>query len=156
MKITYERNRGYEVVCDSKRKNPNANIVLPLQATKNSVGWDIFSPVDAVILPMKSVMIWTDVKAYFRANEALLINVRSSMGKQPVMIANTQGWIESDYYENEDNDGNIGIRLFNLGDTPFEIKAGDRIAQGMFIEWLAADNGKSKENRNGGFGSTKK
>ena len=72
------------------------------------------------------------------------------------MLANTQGWIESDYYSNSDNDGNIGIRLFNLGATPYEIKAGDRIAQGMFIKYLVADNGNTDVKRQGGFGSSGK
>ena len=101
-------------------------------------------------------MIWTDVKARFGPDEALLINVRSSMGKQPVMLANTQGWIESDYYSNPDNDGNIGIRLFNLGQTPYKIERGQRFAQGMFIKYLIAENCNSDSERVGGIGSTGK
>ena len=107
-----------------------------------------------MIAPMQSVMIWTDVKAYFPADEVLLINVRSSMGKQPVMLANTQGWIDADYYGNPDNDGNIGLRLFNLGQSEYIIKRGDRIGQGMFVKTLRADQGDSAAKRLGGFGST--
>ena len=148
-------NRYFEVVSDKFRKT-NGEIILPTRATKSSIAYDFYSPVDIKIDPMRSVMIWTDVKAHFNADEALLINVRSSMGKQPVMIANTQGWIESDYYSNPDNDGNIGIRLFNLGDDPYYITAGERIAQGMFIKYLTADNGNTDNVRQGGFGSTNK
>ena len=103
---------------------------------------------------MQSAMIWTDVKAHFNEDEALLLNIRSSMGKQPVMIANTQGWIDSDYYSNPDNDGNIGIRLFNLGNTSYVVKTGDRIAQGMFVKYLVADNGNTDCVRKSGFGSS--
>ena len=146
-------NRYFEIVTDSYRKNLT-NITLPTRASKSSIAYDFYSPVDITINPMQSAMIWTDVKAKFNDNEALLINVRSSMGKHPIMIANTQGWIESDYYSNPDNDGNIGIRLFNLGTEPYIIKKGDRIGQGMFINYLVADNGNTDDIRNGGFGST--
>ena len=148
-------NRYFKVVTNSYRKTAG-DITLPTRATKSSIAYDFYTPIDTIILPMQSVMIWTDVKAKFNPDEALLINVRSSMGKQPIMLANTQGWIESDYYSNSDNDGNIGIELFNLGATPYEIKAGDRIAQGMFIKYLVADNGNTDVKRQGGFGSSGK
>lgn len=144
----------FEIVDDKFRKNETAR--LPLRATAHSVGYDFFSPVDIEIPPMSAEMIWTDVKARFGPDEALLINVRSSMGKQPVMLANTQGWIESDYYSNPDNDGNIGIRLFNLGQTPYKIERGQRFAQGMFIKYLIAENCNSDSERVGGIGSTGK
>lgn len=145
--------RHFEVVSDKHRKN-NVDIKLPTRATKNSIGYDFYSPIAVDIEPMHSQMIWTDVKAIFNSDEALLINVRSSMGKQPVMISNTQGWIESDYANNPDNDGNIGFRLFNLGDTIYTVRVGDRIGQGMFIKYLTTDDDNATSTRNGGFGST--
>ena len=148
-------NRYFEVVSDKYRKN-KGEITLPTRATKSSIAYDFYSPVAVTIPPMQSVMIWTDVKAHFNEDEALLLNVRSSMGKHPVMIANTQGWIESDYCNNPDNDGNIGIRLFNLGTEPYVVRLGDRIAQGMFIKYLVADNGNTANTRQGGFGSSGK
>ena len=148
--------RGFEVVTDAKRKHPGVEIKLPQRGSKYAVAYDIYSPIDAVIKPMERCFIWTDVKAYFGHDEALLINVRSSMGKQPVIIANNQGWVECDYYGNPDNDGNLGVNLFNLGTTDYVIKAGDRIAQCMFINYLAADSGNTDAERMGGFGSTNK
>ena len=148
-------NRYFEVVSDKFRKT-NCEITLPTRATKSSIAYDFYSPVGVTIPPMQSVMIWTDVKAHFNEDEALLLNVRSSMGKHPVMIANTQGWIESDYYNNPDNDGNIGCRLFNLSTEPYVINVGDRIMQGMFIKYLVADNGNTDNTRQGGFGSSGK
>ena len=147
--------RRFEVVSKTYRKT-TGEIILPTRATKCSVAYDFYSSVTVTIPPMQSVMIWTDVKAEFNTDEALLINVRSSMGKHPVMIANTQGWIESDYYSNPDNDGNIGIRLFNLGNEPYVVRVGDRIAQGMFVKYLTADNGNTDTERLGGFGSSGK
>ena len=148
-------NRYFEIVSDKYRKN-EGEIILPTRATKHSIAYDFYSPVAVTIPPMQSVMIWTDVKAHFNEDEALLLNVRSSMGKHPIMIANTQGWIESDYCNNPDNDGNIGVRLFNLGTAPYIVRVGDRVAQGMFIKYLVADNGNTDNTRQGGFGSSGK
>lgn len=128
---------------------------LPTRSTKYAAAYDFYSPLYAIVEPHKSIMIWTNVKAQMEHDEVLLINVRSSMGKQPIMIANTQGWIDSDYYGNESNDGNIGVRLYNLGDTPYEIKTGDRIAQGMFVKYLTTDDDEGNGAvRTGGIGST--
>ena len=150
------RNRGFEVVSDEFRKHKGVVIRLPQKATKGSSALDFFSPIDIIIKPQDNVMIWTDVKAYLNSNEVLLLNVRSSMGKCPIMLSNTQGWIDPDYYSNADNGGNIGLRLFNLGSNYYIIKVGDRIGQGMFTNSLPADSGDSENERVGGFGSTGK
>lgn len=147
--------RFFEVVKDEYRKN-SGEIKLPTRATKHSAGYDFYSPIDIVIPPHEMVMIWSDIKAHMYYDNVLIINVRSSMGKQPIMIANTQGWIDQDYYGNESNDGNIGFRLFNLGDTPYEIKAGDRIGQGIFIKYGTIKGDNTKTKREGGFGHSGK
>jgi dUTP pyrophosphatase len=146
--------RFFEVVKDEFRKNTEVEIKLPTRATEHSAAYDFYSPVNVTIQPNEMAMIWTDVKASMYYDNVLLLNVRSSMGKYPIMIANTQGWIDSDYYSNVDNDGNIGIRLLNLGKTPYEIKIGDRIAQGMFVKFGTIKNDDAKGVRAGGFGST--
>ena len=147
--------RFFEVVKDEYRKN-SGEIKLPTRATKHSAGYDFYSPIDIVIPPHEMVMIWSDIKAHMYYDNVLIINVSSSMGKQPIMIANTQGWIDQDYYGNESNDGNIGFRLFNLGDTPYEIKAGDRIGQGIFIKYGTIKGDNTKTKREGGFGHSGK
>ena len=147
--------RFFEVVKDECRKN-EGEIKLPTRATAHSAGYDFYSPVDATIPPNESVMIWTDVKAHMYYDNALLIIPRSSMGKHPVMIANTVGLIDSDYYGNVDNDGNIGFRLLNLGNTPYEIKAGDRLGQGIFIPYGIVKDDQAVAVRQGGYGSTNK
>lgn len=146
--------RRFEVVKDEFRKNSDAEIRLPTRGSKNSAGYDFYSPVDAVIQPNEMVMIWTDVKASMYYDNALIIIPRSSMGKHPIMISNTVGLIDSDYYGNESTDGNIGFRLFNLGTTPYEIKAGDRIGQGVFIKYGTVKDDNTTTERKGGFGST--
>lgn len=148
------RRRGFEVVIDDCRRHPNKVIKLPTKSTKYAAAYDIYSPVDLVIEPGEKKSFYTDVKAYCRKNEAIIINVRSSMGRHPIMLANTQGWIDSDYYGNVVNDGNISINLNNIGSEPFTIKTGERIAQAMFTSYLTADLGNSDIERIGGLGST--
>lgn len=145
--------RKFEIVKEDMRRT-NGDIQLPTRASEYSIAYDIYSPINVTIPPMQSKLIWTDVKVQFETDEALLINVRSSMGKNKIMLANTQGWIESDYYENNSNDGNIGINLFNLGEKDYVIKKGDRIAQCMLIKYLTFENGNTDKKRNGGFGSS--
>lgn len=146
--------RYFEVVSDPFRRNPDVEIQLPTRGSKNSAGYDFYSPVDVIIQPNEMVMVWTDVKAHMYYDNALIIIPRSSMGKHPIMISNTVGLIDSDYFGNESTDGNIGFRLFNLGTSPYEIKAGDRIGQGIFINYKTVKDDNTKTERKGGFGST--
>ncbi len=148
--------RYFEVVKDEFRKNPDVEIKLPKRATKHSVAYDFYSPVSVTIQPGEKILIWTDIKAHMYYDNALLINVRSSMGENPIMLANTQGWVESDYADNSKNDGNIGLKLLNLGDTPYEITVGDRIGQGMFVKYLTTKDDDAEGERKGGFGSSGK
>lgn len=145
--------RGFEVVSDDHRKHKDTTIIEPQRGTSKAMAYDFYSPTDYVVAPNEIVKIWTDVKAYMQDNEALILNVRSSMGGK-FMLANTQGWIDADYYNNENNEGNIGIFLKNISDTHIFIEKGERIAQGMFIPFLVADNGNTDTIRKGGFGHT--
>lgn len=143
----------FEVVVDEKRKHNGVDIKLPQRATKSACAYDIFSPINITIPVGCSAMIWTDIKVELRGNQVCLLNVRSSMGKVPIMLANTQGWVDADYYNNEGNDGNIGLNLYNLGRKPYEIKAGDRIGQAMIVNFCTFDD-EVETVRSGGFGST--
>lgn len=139
---------GYEM------KNPGFN--LPKRATKHSIAYDFYSPEDFVVEPHSKYMLWTGVKAQFLDDEALLLNVRSSMGKKNIMLSNTQAWIESDYYNSKNNEGEIGLFFYNYGNEKWEVKQGDRIAQGMFIKYLTTDDDNAEGVRVGGWGSTSK
>lgn len=147
--------RFFEVIKDEFRKN-SGDIKLPTRATEHSAGYDFYSPVEVTIQPNEAAMIWTDVKAHMYYDNALILIPRSSMGKQPIMIANTVGLIDSDYYGNESNDGNIGFRLLNLGTTPYEIKIGDRIGQGVFLKYGTVKDDNTTATRSGGFGHSGK
>lgn len=146
--------RGFEVVNDQMRRN-NGEIKLPTRGTARAMAYDIYSPQHYVVEPGQIVKIWTDVKAYMQDNECLIINVRSSMGGK-YMLANTSGWVDADFFENETNDGNIGVFLKNISNETQVIEKGDRIAQCAFMNFLVADDDNATAVRTGGFGSSGK
>ena len=89
-------------------------------------------------------------------DEFLEVFIRSSMAiKKRVVLANQTGIIDCDYYQNESNDGNIGICLLNLSGETITFLAGDKVAQGVFTKYLTVDREDFIDsNRTGGVGST--
>ena len=149
--------RKFEAVKEEHLKYGVKEVTLPIRSTINSAGYDIFSPIDITIAPNTIETVFTNVKAICNSDEFIMVCVRSSMGKKGVCLANDVGIIDSDYYSNPNNDGNIGVMLRNTSDTPFEIKAGDKIAQAIFMKYLVVDNDVPSNNiRISGFGSTGK
>ena len=147
--------RYFEVVKNDSRMS-NGEIKLPFRSDKGSAGYDFTSPVNVVIPPNESRLVFTDVKACMNEDEVLQLYVRSSMGKIPVVIANGTGIIDSSYYGNPSNDGNIGFRLLNLGDENYVIHKGDRIGQGVFQKYLTVDDDNTNGKRTGGIGRSGK
>ena len=62
---------------------------LPERSTKNSMAYDIYSPESFELSPKETYMLKTGIKAKMKENEGLILNVRSSMGKKHIMLANT-------------------------------------------------------------------
>ena len=163
-------NRGFKVVVDEHKKYGEGvrahgvsqviypPIQLPTRADKRSAGYDFYTPVDFAVLPHSKMLIWTNVKAYMQEDEVLQIFVRSSIGiKHDCVLANGTGIIDASYYENKDNDGNIGIVLVNRTGQTKEFRAGERIAQGIFTKYLLVDEDMTtSEERTGGIGSSGK
>jgi len=149
------KTRGFEIVSDTFRKHSNYNVKLPLRGTKSSAGYDFYSNEDVIIKPGEKYLFWTDIKSYMLKREVLEIYVRSSIAiKKDLMLCNQVGIIDMDYFSNESNDGNIGICLRNIGTREIQINAGERIAQGIFKNFLESDNCNSIEKRTGGIGHT--
>ena len=146
-----DNKRGFKIVKDNMRKSNYVSI--PKRATCKSAAYDFYCNDDYVVKPNDIIKIWTDVIAYMQSDEVLILNIRSSMGGK-FMLANTQGWIDSDYYENPDNDGNIGIFLKNISNEPQKLEKGSRIAQAMFTKYLIVDNDDVTTMRVGGWGSS--
>lgn len=111
--------RKFEAVKETMQKvqdHKDGMIVqLPLRSTKTSAGYDFYATEDMIIRPQDKVTIATDVKVQIPEDEFLLMVVRSSKGiKDDLILANTLGIIDSDYYNNPKNDGNLHICLRNL------------------------------------------
>ena len=130
---------------------------LPKRATTNSAGYDFYAIESFTIKKGETKKIPTGYKANFMSDEALFIFVRSSMGfKYNVRLTNQVGVVESDYYNNPDNEGHIWVSLQNEGDKDFTVEKGKAYAQGIFMKFLTTDDDNVSKTRLGGFGSTDK
>ena len=155
--------RKFEVISknefekDLKRMCNYEDITLPTRSTKHSAGYDFKSPIDFELQPNESIKIPTGIKVCMNEDEYLSILVRSSMGfKYNIRLCNQVGIVDSDYYNNPDNEGHIFIKIKNEGDQVLTIKKGDRFAQGIFSKYLLTDDDSADKDRIGGFGSTGK
>ena len=149
--------RGFEIAKGFEDKGIN----LPVRKTKYSAGYDVEAAEDTIIPSfkkgMKPTLVKTGIKAYMADDEVLIIANRSSNpGKKGLILANSIGVIDKDYYGNPDNDGHIMFAFFNVKDEDIEIKKGDCIGQGIFQKYLIADDDIAGGDRTGGFGSTSK
>lgn len=143
--------RGFEVISQYK----NQNIRIPVRKTQQSAGYDIESAEDIDLLPGKVTIVKTGLKAYMQPDEYLALHVRSGISiKHGILLINSTGIIDADYYNNEDNEGHIMAALFNTGKASFSVKKGDRIVQGIFCRYLTADDDSAEGKRSGGIGST--
>lgn len=171
------RIRGFEKVSTFEGIN------LPKRATKQAAGYD-FEASEEVVIPsifksgiatalkialtkedifmdeellkqVKPTLVPTGVKAYMGADEFLqLCNRSSNPLKNFLLLGNGVGIIDSDYYDNEANEGHIMFQFINFGLKDLTIKKGERIGQGIFLPFLKADGDVSTEERTGGFGSS--
>lgn len=130
------------------------DIELPKRGTSGSAGYDFRSPMDVDIIPGDSFIFVTGIRCRMLPQYFLMIVPRSSLGfRYKLTLDNTVGIIDSDYY-NSDNEGHIMIKVTNNSDKTLVIKAGDKIAQGIFLPYIKTDDDDVTENRNGGIGST--
>ena len=129
---------------------------LPIRKTKHSAGYDFIAIEDFEIKPGEIKKIPTGYKACFGPSEMLMILIRSSMGfKYNIRLCNQVGIVESDYYNNPDNEGHIFVALQNEGDKVFKVKKNEGYAQGIFTKFLTCGDDVS-DIRTGGIGSTNK
>ena len=150
-----EKVRGFEIAKGFEDKNIN----LPERKTKYSAGYDIEAAEDVVIPSFKKgtnpTLVKTGLKAYMGDNEYLMLANRSSNPKKKgLILANSVGIIDKDYYENEDNDGHFMFAFYNIKEEDIVIKKGEIVGQAIFMPFLIADNDEAQGTRKGGFGST--
>ena len=144
--------RGFEVVKGYEDKNIN----LPVRKTKFAAGYDIEAAEDIVIPSFKKGMaptlIPTGIKAYMEDDEVLYLYNRSSNPKKKgLILANSVGVIDKDYYNSPKNEGHIFIKLYNEGTEDYVVHKNDKIVQGLFIKFLIVDNEEEIENERDGW-----
>lgn len=133
------------------------DIQLPERSTANSAGYDFFA-IEDIVLPAKTLTrVMTGVKCELRPYMYLLLANRSSNpSKKGLFLANGVGIVDADYYNNSENEGEIGFEFYNFSETDTEIKRGEKIGQGIITSYYKAEGDKATGSRAGGFGSTGK
>lgn len=98
----------------------------------------------------------TGIKCQLDPGYYLELSARSSSPlKYWLILANGEGIIDGDYYNNPTNEGDICFQLINLSPLPILLKKGDIIGQGIIKHYNIVDDEFSpKAPRTGGFGST--
>lgn len=129
-------------------------IILPKRATSGSAGYDFFAPTGFTIAPGEELSVPTGIRAKIDAGWVLMLFPRSGLGfKYRLMLNNTVGVVDSDYFGAR-NEGHIFIRLYNGGNRPLSVAAGEAFAQGVFLPFGVTEDDHAEGVRIGGFGST--
>jgi dUTP pyrophosphatase len=96
--------------------------LLPTRGSEKSAGLDLYSPVSGVIQPRQRLLVPLDISIQLPKGTYGHVLPRSGLAvKNGIHVG--AGVIDQDYR------GNVGVLLFNISDTEFSFKAGDRIAQ---------------------------
>ena len=157
MSLSCKKLRGFEVAKGFEDKGIN----LPVRKTKYSAGYDVEAAEDVVIPSfkpgMKPTLVKTGLKAYCQDDEYfMLLNRSSNPFKKGLVLANSVGIIDKDYYCNQDNDGHFMYAYYNFFTEDLLIKKGEVIGQVIFQKYLVVDDDTADGDRKGGFGSTSK
>ena len=139
-------------ICDNKEMYNE--YVLPRRGSKKSCGYDFVAGFDMVLHPGEILKIPTGYKVKLMYDEFLMVVVRSSMGfKYNVRMCNQVGIIDSDYYNNSDNEGHIWVSLQNEGDQDYILKKDTAYLQGIFMKYFTCGDDVD-DIRVGGIGSS--
>jgi dUTP pyrophosphatase len=131
-------------------------VTLPTYATELSSGLDLVAYLEepVVLEPFARALVPTGIRIGIPEGFEAEIRPRSGIAHEfGVTVLNTPGTIDSDYR------GEVKVLLINLGDKPFRIDNGDRIAQLIFknvvtIDWRTVEELSDTARGKGGFGST--
>mmetsp|Transcript_23363 Transcript_23363/g.33516 ORF Transcript_23363/g.33516 Transcript_23363/m.33516 type:complete len:1554 (+) Transcript_23363:3270-7931(+) len=147
---SYENIHDVEQRLQVKLLSPNAT--LPLRATTESAGYDLFSAVDITIQPGNRQLVATDLSIKPPVGTYGQIMPRSGLALQHFIDVKA-GVIDRDYR------GNVQVLLANNGAQPFSIQSGNRIAQLVLYDIttpapIATDHLDDTDRGDEGFGST--
>lgn len=137
-----------------KRLAGNEDLPLPAYATDGAAGMDVVSAEDVTIAKGACHAVATGLSVAIPAGYEIQVRPRSGLAlKHGITVANAPGTIDSDYR------GEVKVILINLGQEPFAIRRGDRIAQLVLApvtraSWLEVAELDETERGEGGFGST--
>jgi len=115
---------------------------------------DVVSAEDVVIAPGARHAVATGLAVAIPAGYEIQVRPRSGLAlKHGITVPNTPGTIDSDYR------GELKVILINLGDEPFTVQRGDRVAQLVLAPvvqaaWDEVAELDATERGTGGFGST--
>ena len=129
---------------------------LPAYETAGAAGADLRANLEEplTLAPGARALVPTGLRMAIPAGYEVQVRPRSGLAlKHGVTLVNTPGTIDSDYR------GPVGVIMINLGDAPFEITHGMRIAQMVVAPVLQARFREVAELDHtargaGGFGST--
>ncbi len=106
-------------------------------------------------LKTKPTLVPTGIKCSLDPDTYLELSVRSSTPlKHWLILANGVGIIDSDYYNNPDNEGHIYFQVINFSPCYIQLHKGDKIGQGIIKQYLTTVDDNASGQRLGGFGST--
>lgn len=140
-----------------KIKRVDKTLPLPEYHTEGSVGFDVYSRIDAVIGPKEYGALPNNLVIETPAGYMLALVARSStFKKKGLILPNAVGIFDQDFCGEEDE---MIIQVYNMTDKEVRVERGERIAQGIFVpvaiaEWDEVE--KMKEISRGGIGSTDK
>ena len=105
----------------------------------------------------KPTLVSTGMKCKLDPGTWLQLSVRSSSPlKYWLMMGNSIGVIDADYYNNPDNEGEIFFQIYNLSPFNIQIKKGEAIGQAIILPYGVTEDDVAGGERTGGFGSTSK
>lgn len=139
-----------------QRLDHAAGLPLPAHATADSAGVDLLAALDApvTLAPGGRAVIPTGIALALPQGYEAQVRPRSGLAaKHGVTVLNAPGTVDADYR------GEVGVILVNLGDAPFAVERGMRIAQLVVapvtrIVWRETDSLPDSARGAGGFGST--
>lgn len=152
----------YEVlknaIIDKELSNDVSSLLMDLVSGKGiSEGDKIFTldKVAEITKGYRPTLVSTGMKCQLDPGTYLELSVRSSCPlKYWLIMGNSVGIIDSDYYNNPDNEGEIFFQIINLFPFPIQLKKGDTIGQGIIKRYETTDDDHAGGPRMGGFGST--
>ena len=137
-----------------KRLPHFAGLELPAYATEGAAGMDVLAAEEVMLAPGERWPVATGIAVAIPHGYEIQVRPRSGLAlKHGIGVPNTPGTIDSDYR------GELKVILINHGNTPFEVRRGDRIAQLVLApvvraSWLKVDELDETTRGAGGFGST--